>query len=181
MADRSVLFQPTRLGAVEAPNRVLMAPMTRNRAGRDGVPGPAVALYYAQRAGAGLVVTEATQVAPEGQGYAFTPGIHTQAQAEGWRRVTDAVHAAGGRIFLQLWHVGRVSHESFQPGGGAPVAPSAIRLEGTTFTYKGVEPHPTPRALGAEEIPGVVAGFRRGADHAKAAGFDGVEVHGANG
>ena len=110
MTETSVLFTPARLGAVEIPNRVLMAPMTRSRAGRDGVPGPLAALYYAQRAGAGLIVTEATQVAPEGQGYIQTPGIHDPAQVAGWRKVTDAVHAAGGRIFLQLWHVGRVSH-----------------------------------------------------------------------
>ena len=181
MPDLSPLFRPARLGAVDLPNRVLMAPMTRSRAGRDGVPGEAAALYYAQRASAGLIVTEATQVAPQGQGYVLTPGIHDEAQVRGWRRVTDAVHAAGGRIFLQLWHVGRVSHESFQPGGALPVAPSAIRHEGATFTHDGERPHPTPRALETDEIPGVVAQFRRGAELAKDAGFDGVEVHGANG
>lgn len=181
MSDLSVLFQPIQLGAVALPNRVLMAPMTRSRADRAGVPGPATVLYYAQRASSGLIVSEATQVAPEGQGYVFTPGIHDEAQAEGWRKVTDAVHAAGGRIFLQLWHVGRISHESFQPNGALPVAPSAIRHEGTTFTYDGVKPHPVPRALETDEIPGIVAQFRQGASLAKEAGFDGVEVHGANG
>ena len=181
MTETSVLFAPARLGAVEIPNRVLMAPMTRSRAGRDGVPGPLAALYYAQRAGAGLIVTEATQVTPEGQGYIQTPGIHDQAQVAGWRKVTDAVHAAGGRIFLQLWHVGRVSHESFQPGGALPVSASAVPLDGQAWTYDGMKPHPTPRALATEEIPGVVAQFRKGAELAKEAGFDGVEIHGANG
>lgn len=181
MQDLSPLFQPARLGAIEVPNRVLMAPMTRSRADRDGVPVAATALYYAQRATAGLIVTEATQVAPEGQGYVFTPGIHSEAQVEGWRRVTDAIHAAGGRAFLQLWHVGRISHESFQPGGALPVAPSALRHDGTTFTLDGAKPHPTPRALETDEIPGIVGQYRRGSELAKAAGFDGVEVHGANG
>jgi N-ethylmaleimide reductase len=181
MTETSVLFSPARLGAVEIPNRVLMAPMTRSRAGRDGVPGPLAALYYAQRAGAGLIVTEATQVAPEGQGYIQTPGIHDQAQVRGWRKVTDAVHAAGGRIFLQLWHVGRVSHRSFQPGSTAPVSASAISLEGDAWTYDGMQPYSAPRALETEEVPGIVAQFRHGAALAKEAGFDGVEVHGANG
>ena len=156
MAEISELFRPAELGALRLPNRVLMAPMTRSRADRAGVPGAEVALYYAQRASAGLIVTEATQVTPEGQGYALTPGIHSEAQVAGWRKVTDAVHAAGGRIVLQLWHVGRISHESFQPGGALPVAPSAIRHEGETFTYEGLKPHPTPRALATEEIAGVV-------------------------
>jgi N-ethylmaleimide reductase len=181
MRDLSALFKPAQVGATYLPNRVLMAPMTRSRADRAGVPGPATVLYYTQRAASGLIITEATQVAPEGQGYVFTPGIHSEAQVAGWRKVTDAVHAAGGRIFLQLWHVGRISHESFQPGGGLPVAPSAIRHEGTTFTYDGVQPHPIPRALETEEVPGVVAQFRHGAALAKKAGFDGVEIHGANG
>jgi N-ethylmaleimide reductase len=177
----SVLFSPTRLGAVEIPNRVLMAPMTRSRAGRDGVPGPLAPLYYAQRASAGLIITEATQVAPEGQGYILTPGIHDQAQVDAWRQVTQAVHAAGGRIFLQLWHVGRVSHESFQPGGGRPVSASELLLEGDAWTYEGMKPYATPRALATEEVAGVVAQFRHGAELARAAGFDGVEIHGANG
>ena len=181
MSATSVLFTPTRLGAVEIPNRVLMAPMTRSRAGRDGVPGALAPLYYAQRASAGLIVTEATQVTPAGQGYIQTPGIHSEAQVAGWRKVTQAVHAAGGRIFLQLWHVGRVSHESFQPGGGLPVSASAVRLEGDAWTYDGMRPHPAPRALAAGEIADVVAQFGHGAALAKEAGFDGVEIHGANG
>jgi N-ethylmaleimide reductase len=181
MSDLSHLFKPAQIGALRLPNRVLMAPMTRSRADRAGVPGPATVLYYTQRAASGLIVTEATQVTPVGQGYVLTPGIHGEAQVEGWRKVTEAVHAAGGRIFLQLWHVGRISHESFQPDGALPVAPSAIRHEGTTFTYDGVQPHPTPRALETEEIPGVVAQFRHGAALAMEAGFDGVEIHGANG
>lgn len=181
MTDLSVLFTPSRLGAIEIPNRVLMAPMTRSRAGRDEVPSPLAALYYAQRASAGLVITEATQVGPGAQGYIQTPGVYTEAQVAGWRQVTDAVHAAGGRIFVQLWHVGRVSHESFQPNGALPVAPSAIALPGNAWTYEGQRPHPVPRALEIHEIPGIVAQFKAAAGHAKAAGFDGVEVHGANG
>ncbi len=181
MSDHPVLFTPARLGAVAIPNRVLMAPMTRSRAGRDGVPGPFAALYYAQRASAGLIVTEATQVAPEGQGYISTPGIHSRSQVAGWRRVTDAVHAAGGRIFLQLWHVGRVSHESFQPEGKPPVSASAVPLDGQAFTYDGMKPYPLPRALATDEVAGVVAQFRSGAELAREAGFDGVEIHGANG
>jgi N-ethylmaleimide reductase len=177
----SDLFTPTRLGAIEIPNRVLMAPMTRSRAGRDGVPGPLAPLYYAQRASAGLIVTEATQVTPGGQGYIQTPGIHSEAQVAGWRRVTQPVHAAGGRIFLQLWHVGRVSHDSFQPDGGLPVSASAVALEGDAWTYDGMKPFPTPRPLATEEVADVVAQFRHGAELAKAAGFDGVEIHGANG
>jgi N-ethylmaleimide reductase len=139
------------------------------------------ALYYTQRAGAGLIVTEATQVTPAGQGYIQTPGIHDQAQVAGWRKVTDAVHAAGGRIFLQLWHVGRVSHETFQPDGALPVSASAIALSGQAWTYDGLLPHPTPRALETNEVPGIVAQFRHGAQLAKEARFDGVEIHGANG
>jgi N-ethylmaleimide reductase len=177
----SVLFSPTRLGAIEIPNRVLMAPMTRSRARRDGVPGTLAPLYYTQRASAGLIVTEATQVTPAGQGYIQTPGVHSQDQVQAWLRVTQAVHAAGGRIFLQLWHVGRVSHDSFQPGGGVPVSASAVALEGEAWTYEGMRPHPTPRALATEEVAGVVAQFRHGAELAQEAGFDGVEIHGANG
>lgn len=181
MRDVSVLFSPTKLGSLEVPNRVFMAPMTRSRAQRDGVPGPLAALYYVQRASAGLIINEATQVAPEGQGYVFTPGIYTDAHVAGWRKVTDAVHAAGGRIFLQLWHVGRISHPSLQPGGALPVAPSAIAHDGQTYTYEGMQPFPVPRALETDEIPAVVAQFGHGAAMAKAAGFDGVEIHGANG
>lgn len=175
------LFQPARLGALALPNRVVMAPMTRSRADSAGVQTPLAAEYYAQRATAGLIVTEATQISRQGQGYAWTPGIHESAQVAAWQRVTDAVHKAGGRIALQLWHVGRISHESFQPGGAKPVAPSAIAAEGKAFTESGFHPFPEPRALETDEIPGLVADFRRAAENAKAAGFDGVEVHGANG
>ena len=181
MAATTALFTPTRLGAIEIPNRVLMAPMTRSRARRDGVPGALAAQYYVQRASAGLIITEATQVAPGGRGYIDTPGIHTRDQVAGWRRVTDAVHAAGGRIALQLWHVGRVSHESFQPDGGLPVSASAVRLDGDAWTYDGMKPHPTPRALELDEVREAVGLFRHGAELAREAGFDGVEIHGANG
>jgi N-ethylmaleimide reductase len=170
-----------RLGPLRLPNRIVMAPMTRNRAGAGNVPGDLIATYYEQRSTAGMIVTEATQVAPEGIGYPNTPGIHTDAQAAGWRRVTDRVHRAGGRIFLQLWHVGRVSHPLFQPNGGIPVAPSAIAPAGQSYTPQGMKPFVTPRALLAGEIPVIVGQFRRAAGLALEAGFDGVELHGANG
>jgi N-ethylmaleimide reductase len=175
------LFTPTEIGPLKLPNRIVMAPLTRSRAAAGNVPTVLNALYYAQRASAGLIVSEATQVAPEGQGYISTPGIHSADQIEGWKCVTGAVHVAGGRIVLQLWHVGRISHQSFQPGGELPVAPSAIRPNGQAFTANGFEPIPTPRALDIAEIPGVVAQYAQGARNAMAAGFDGVEVHGANG
>jgi N-ethylmaleimide reductase len=175
------LFTPVQLGALTLPSRVVMAPMTRNRASAGNVPGALAANYYTQRASAGLIVTEASQVSPQGVGYPGTPGIHDAAQVAGWHRVTDAVHAAGGRIFLQLWHVGRISHPSLQPNGVLPVAPSAIAAKGEVFTASGPQPFVTPRALGIEEIPGVVAQFENGARLAREAGFDGVEIHGANG
>ena len=175
------LFSPYRLGPLRLPNRLVMAPMTRNRAGPGNVPGPINATYYVQRASAGLIVTEGTQVSPRGQGYAGTPGIHSTEQVAGWRLVTDAVHAAGGRIFLQLWHVGRISHPSVQADGGAPVAPSALKPAGQIITPKGLQDFVTPRALKTEEVNDVVEEFRHGAVNAKLAGFDGVELHGANG
>jgi N-ethylmaleimide reductase len=175
------IFSPFRLGPLDLPNRVVMAPMTRNRAGPGNVPTALNATYYAQRAGAGLIVTEATQVSPQGVGYPGTPGIHSAEQAVGWKLVTEAVHAAGGRIFLQLWHVGRISHPSLQPGGALPVAPSAIAPAGQAWTTNGMEAFVTPRALETHEIPGIVEDFRRGAANARDAGFDGVELHGANG
>lgn len=175
------LHSPHTLGSLKLPNRVVMAPMTRNRAGTGNVPTDLVARYYEQRASAGLIVAEATQIAPEGVGYPNTPGIHSEAQVEGWKRVTRAVHDTGGRIFLQLWHVGRISHPLFQPGGALPVAPSAIAPAGQAYTPEGPKPFVTPRALAADEIPGIVAQFRQGAVHAVEAGFDGVELHGANG
>ena len=158
-----------------------MAPMTRNRAGPGNVPGPLNATYYAQRSSAGLIVSEATQVSPQGVGYPGTPGIHSAEQVAGWKLVTGAVHAAGGRIFLQLWHVGRISHPSLQPAGALPVAPSAIAPAGQAWTLDGMKPYVTPRALETAEIAGVVEDYRRGARNARAAGFDGVELHGANG
>lgn len=175
------MFFPVQLGPYELRNRLVMAPLTRNRAGTGNVPQPMNALYYAQRTSAGLIITEATQVAPQGLGYPNTPGIHTSEQVQGWLRVTEAVHQRGGRIFLQLWHVGRISHPSLQPGEALPVAPSAIRPEGEAYTYQGTQPFITPRALETGEIPGVIANFRNGAQLATEAGFDGVEIHAANG
>jgi N-ethylmaleimide reductase len=177
----SKLFEPYRLGSLELPNRLVMAPLTRNRAALGNVPSSLSAKYYAQRASAGLIISEATQVAAEGQGYEATPGIHSPEQIEGWREVTKAVHAKGGRIFLQLWHVGRVSHVSLQPGGQPPVAPSAIKANTKTFIAGTFADTSVPRALRRDEIPGIIAAYRRGAANAIAAGFDGVELHGANG
>ncbi len=181
MTTKNLLFEPCACGALTLPNRVVMAPMTRNRAGEGNVPHALNVEYYAQRASAGLIITEASQVSAQGVGYPGTPGIHSDAQVAGWQLVTDAVHAAGGRIFLQLWHVGRVSHPSLQPDGGLPVAPSAIAPQGEGMTYSGPQPFVTPRALEIEEIPGIVEAFRQGVVNARRAGFDGVEVHGANG
>jgi N-ethylmaleimide reductase len=177
------LFTPVRLGALWLPNRVVMAPMTRCRAGTGNVPTELMARYYAQRASAGLIITEGSQVSPDGQGFVDTPGIHSQAQVEGWRRVTDAVHAGGGRIVLQLWHVGRASHPAYQPGGALPIAPSPIAIPETRVALPDgtLVPWLTPRALETEEVPRVVECYRRGAENARAAGFDGVEIHGANG
>lgn len=175
------VFSPYSMGSLQLRNRVVMAPLTRSRAGAGNVPSPLAATYYSQRAGAGLIITEATQASPYGQGYIATPGIHSQEQVQGWKQVTDAVHAKGGLIFMQLWHVGRVSHPDFL-GGQLPVAPSAIAPRGVqTYTADGLKDIPTPRELLTDELPGIVAAFRQGAENAKAAGFDGVEVHGANG
>jgi N-ethylmaleimide reductase len=175
------ILSPLPLGPLTLPNRAVMAPMTRNRAGAGNVPGPLNATYYAQRASAGLIVSEATQVSPQGLGYPGTPGIHSAEQVAGWTLVTNAVHRAGGRIFLQLWHVGRISHPSLQPGGALPVAPSSIAPAGQAWTLDGMKPYVTPHALEGAEIAGIVEDFRRGARHARRAGFDGVELHGANG
>src|ERR1017187_3175650 len=176
------LFTPLRIGAVDAPNRILMAPLTRMRAGPGRVPTPLMATYYSQRASAGLIVTEATAVSQQGTGCPNTPGIYTDEQVAGWRRITDAVHRAGGRMFLQLWHMGRISDPSFQPGGGLPVAPSAIAPRtGQILTETGMRPYVTPRALRTEEMAGVAAQYSAGAERAKNAGFDGVEIHNANG
>ncbi len=175
------LFSPLQVGPCLLPNRIVMAPLTRNRAGRDGVPTPLMAEYYAQRASAGLILSEATCISPQGVGYPYTPGIWNGAQVGGWAQVTGAVHGRGGRIYCQLWHVGRISHPSLQPGGALPVAPSAIRPEGEAYTYEGMQPFVTPRALDLDELPGIVEQYRVAAKNALAAGFDGVEVHAANG
>jgi len=175
------LFEPYVLGALTLSNRIVMAPLTRNRAGGGFVPGDLTAEYYAQRASAGLIISEATQISQQGQGYQDTPGIYSQAQIDGWRKVPDAVHAKGGHIFLQLWHVGRVSHVDLQPNGLAPVAPSAVKAETKTFVNTAFVDVSVPRALELNEIAGIVDDFRRGAANAIGAGFDGVEVHGANG
>ena len=169
------LLEPYTVGALDVPNRVVMAPMTRNRA-PGTVPTDLMATYYRQRAGAGFIITEATQVTPMGQGYPNTPGIHSDAQIEAWKRITDT-----GRIVLQLWHVGRISHSSFHDGA-QPVAPSAVQPDGQTFTADGRQvPFETPRALRTDEVATVVEQYRQGAANAQVAGFDGVEIHGANG
>ncbi len=181
-ASQPNLFTPVDLGELTLPNRVVMAPLTRNRAGAGNVPVAMNVEYYVQRASAGLIITEATQISPQGVGYPSTPGIHSAEQIAGWRQVTDAVHAHDGRIFLQLWHVGRISHPSLQPEGALPVAPSAIApVVGEAMTYSGSQPFVTPRALTLEEIPGIIRDYRNAAENALKAGFDGVEIHGANG
>ncbi|MDE2306434.1 MAG: alkene reductase [Gammaproteobacteria bacterium] len=175
------LFDPIRFGDLTAANRVVMAPLTRDRAGPGQVPTPLMASYYAQRASAGMIISEATQVSASGQGYLDTPGIHSAEQVEGWRRVVEAVHAHGGRMVAQLWHVGRISHVSLQPGGVQPVSSTARAARAKTYTAKGFEDVSAPRALALEELPGIVASYARAAGNAIAAGFDGVEVHCANG
>ena len=179
--DLPPLLRGVRVGPYDLPNRVIMAPLTRMRAADGNLPRPLNAEYYRPRAGAGLIITEATPVSPYGHGYADTPGIHTPEQTEAWKLVTRAVHEAGGRIFLQLWHVGRQSHPVLQPGGVLPVGPSAVMSGEDSPTRQGLLPQPVPRALELSEIPGIVEQFRQGAINAKLAGFDGVEVHGANG
>lgn len=179
-AEPDALFQPYRLGDLELRNRLVMSPMTRSRAVDGNVPNSLAGSYYAQRASAGLIVSEGTQVSPQGVGYIRTPGIHSAAQVAGWKTVTDAVHRAGGKIFAQLWHVGRVSHPDFHDGA-LPVAPSALPVEGEAFTTRGRVKLVSPRALEVSELPGIVAQFRQAAENAKVAGFDGVELHGANG
>lgn len=175
------LFDPFRLGDITLSNRIVMAPLTRNRAVEGFVPGLLAPQYYAARADAGLLITEASQISQQGQGYQDTPGIYSDAQVEGWKKVTEAVHAKGGRIFIQLWHVGRVSHTALQPNGGAPVAPSALTAATKTFVNNGFAETSAPRALELSEIPGIVEDYRRAAANAIRAGFDGVEIHGANG
>jgi N-ethylmaleimide reductase len=174
------LLSSYQMGALQLPNRLVMAPLTRNRA-VGTTPNALMVEYYKQRATAGLLITEATQISPQGVGYPSTPGIHSPEQVAGWKAVNEAVHQAGGRIFLQLWHVGRISHPSLQPNGDLPVAPSAIAPAGEAATYEGMKPFVTPRALELSEIPGIVEQYRQAAANALEAGFDGVEVHGANG
>jgi N-ethylmaleimide reductase len=174
------LFSPYRLGDIALDNRLVMSPMTRSRAVDGNVPNPLAKIYYSQRASAGLIITEATQVSPQGVGYIRTPGLHSPEQVAGWRAITNAVHRVRGTIFAQLWHVGRVSHPDFH-GGKLPVAPSAIAADGEVFTARGKTKMVTPRALETNEIPGVIAQFNHAAENAKEAGFDGVELHGANG
>ncbi len=174
------LFDPLKIGDITLSNRIIMAPLTRQRADDIRVPNALMARYYAERATAGLIISEATSVTPQGVGYAETPGIWSQEQVEGWKLVTHAVHAAGGKIFLQLWHVGRISDPLFL-NGELPVAPSAIPAQGHVSLVRPERPYVTPRALELDEIAGIVEAFRKGAANAKAAGFDGVEVHGANG
>lgn len=175
------VLSPLHVGDWDLPNRVVMAPMTRLRGGRTGTPTSLNATYYAQRASAGLIITEATDISPQAAGYAGAPGIWSPEQVAGWRLVTKAVHERGGRIIVELWHTGRISHPSLQPDGALPVAPSAIAPKGDATTWTGRQPFVTPRALGIEEIPGIVRQFEHAARNAHEAGFDGVEVHGANG
>ena len=176
------LFTPLNLGGLTLPNRMVMAPLTRNRAAMPGnVPQAMNATYYAQRAAAGLIISEAAQVSPEGIGYPATPGIHSEQQVQGWRAVNDAVHAAGGHLFAQLWYCGRISHPDLLPDGQQPVSASAIKPEGEAATYEGLKPFVEPRALRTDELPGIVDQYRQAARRAVEAGFDGVEVHSANG
>jgi len=174
------LLTPYQLSQFRLKNRLVMAPLTRRRAGDGHVPGDIMATYYAQRASAGLIIAEASQISPQGIGYMNTPGIHTPEQVEGWKKVTRAVHEKDGLIFLQLWHVGRVSHSLLQPNQQLPVAPSAINPKGELSTPQGKKPTETPRALELHEIPGIVEDYRKAAQNAKEAGFDGAEIHAAN-
>ncbi|HET6527388.1 MAG TPA: alkene reductase, partial [Balneolaceae bacterium] len=178
--SKNPLLTAYKLGDLELPNRMVMAPLTRSRAGEGNAPTDLNAEYYKQRASAGLIISEGTQISPQGVGYPATPGIYSEKQVEGWKKVTDAVHQAGGRIFAQLWHVGRVSHPMYH-NGEKPVAPSAVKPEGEIFTAQGMKEFVTPRALETDEILSIVDDFRKAAANAMKAGFDGVEIHGANG
>lgn len=175
------LFTPVKVGSLELRNRIVMAPLTRSRAAEGKVPQDMNVKYYAQRASAGLIITEATPISAMGHGYPDTPGIHTAAQIEGWKKVVKAVHAKGGKIVLQLWHVGRISHPSLLPNNALPVAPSALKPAGQSFTSQGMVDFVTPRALAASELPGIVADYAQATRNALEAGFDGVEIHAANG
>ena len=180
-ASRTDLFEPVQLGPCRLRNRIVMAPLTRSRATAAGVPTALMAEYYGQRASAGLIVAEGTNISPQARGYAWTPGLYTPEQVQAWRAVTASVHARGGHIFPQLWHVGRISHPALQPGGVLPVAPSAICPQATAFTEAGFVPCVTPHALTIDEIAGIVGDYRQAAVNALVAGFDGVEIHAANG
>jgi N-ethylmaleimide reductase len=181
MPGMNPLFTPLQIGELTLPNRILMAPLTRCRAEGDHVPGDLMAMQYAQRAGAGLIIAEATMVMEGNSSFWREPGIYSQPQIEGWKKTTDAVHAAGGRIFLQLWHGGRACHPLLN-AGAQPVAPSPIAItDSEVMTPEGMKPYVMPRELRDDEMPGIVTGFRKAAENAKAAGFDGVEIHGANG
>ena len=180
MSEKKDLFMAIKIGPYTLPNRIIMAPMTRNRAGADNVPVPMMQTYYSQRASAGLIISEGSQVSTQGAGYPATPGIYSSEQVDGWKAITNAIHEKGGHIFLQLWHVGRISHPSYHEGE-LPVAPSAIIPKGEAATYEGMKPFVTPRALETNEIQGIIEQFRNGAKNALDAGFDGVEIHGANG
>lgn len=177
----NALFEPIKIGALELPNRIVMAPLTRARAGAERIPNALMAEYYRQRASAGLIISEATHVSEQGIGWVKTPGIHTDAQVKGWRLVTEAVHQEGGKMYLQLWHTGRASHPDFQVGGALPVSASAIAPTGFAYTPSGKKPYVVPRALEVDEIPGVVQTYADATHRAQDAGFDGVEIHGANG
>jgi len=176
----SVLFKPLKVGALPLPNRILMAPLTRGRATVDGVPTPLMVEYYTQRASAGLIISEATAISKRGYGWVQAPGMFTNAQVKGWQKVTEAVHKAGGRIFLQMWHMGRISHPDFLEGQ-LPVAPSPVAATGHATTPLGKKPYVVPQPLTIDEIKTTIQDYKRGAQMAKDAGFDGVEIHGANG
>lgn len=181
MTATNDLFKPVQAGPMTLSNRIVMAPLTRSRAGKGDAQGTLNAIYYGQRATAGLIIGEASQISRQGKGYAYTPGIYTDEQVAGWKMVTDAVHAKGGHIFCQMWHVGRISHPDLQPDHALPVSSSAIKPNGEAFTETGLKPFVTPRALDLEEIPGIILQYVHAAECAKRAGFDGVEIHSANG
>ena len=180
MPHTSPVLRPVTVGTLALKNRIVMAPLTRSRSSREGVPPPFAADYYAQRAGAGLIISEATNISPQARGYAYTPGIWSDAQVDAWARVVETVHANDGRMFLQLWHTGRISHPDLHPDGGLPISASASKATGTAYTEEGMKDFVAPRPLETDEIPRIVEDYRRAAANAKRAGFDGVEVHSAN-
>lgn len=179
--SHSFLFEPIRLGAIALRNRIVMAPLTRGRSGVERIPNALMAAYYQQRASAGLMITEATQISAQAAGWAETPGIYSEAQIQAWQKITDAVHQQGGKIVLQIWHTGRASHPDFQVNGALPISASAIKPTGEIHTPQGKKPFVTPRPVSLEEIPGIVEDFAQATRNARQAGFDGVEIHAANG